>query len=336
MSCLYVTEQESRITAAGGKIIVECKDGSKRMIPEETLESIMIFGNSTLTAKAQEKCLQKGIAVVFLSSRGRYFGRLVSTSHVNSFRQKKQVLLSDNPEQCLQFTKTILEAKVHNQVVLARRYTRNHMQQKGNGQCIEEMVRAERKISAADSIEKAMGYEGIAARQYFQLLSGIIRDEFAFTGRTKRPPKDPFNSMLSLGYTILLYEIYAEIEARSLNPYFGFMHQLKENHPTLASDLLEEWRSVIVDATVLSLVQGNEINSSDFIQDEDTGAVILNKAALAIFIRKLENKMRTTTQYLPYLDSPVTFRRAIWWQVKILAQCIDQNQLSIYTPVRIR
>ena len=335
MSCLYVTEQGAEIRENGGRIMVVCKDGSERSLPIETLESIMLFGGITLTAKAQQKCLEKGISVTLLSNKGYYFGRLVSTSHVNTIRLKKQINLTDNENECLKLARKIQKAKIHNQIVLAKRYTRNADKDDYKEQ-IHSMEIAEKKIDSAVSVEQVIGYEGTAARTYFSILSDIISEDFKFNGRNRRPPKDPFNSMLSLGYTILLYEIYAEVEARSLDPYFGFIHQLKENHPALASDLLEEWRAVIVDSTVLSLIQGNEIHVEDFNKDPDTGAVVLNHKALSVFIRKLENKMRSGMNYLSYLDNPTTFRRAIWWQVQTFAVCIDNENFDNYRPVRIR
>lgn len=114
-----------------------------------------------------------------------------------------------------------------------------------------------------------MGCEGNAAKNYFAALPKLVQPEFRFSGRTKQPPKDAFNSMLSLGYTMLLYEIYSEIENRGLTPYIGFLHSDRDGHPALASDLMEEWRSVIVDSAVLSLVQGGEIHISQFTEDEE-------------------------------------------------------------------
>lgn len=128
-----------------------------------------------------------------------------------------------------------------------------------------------------------MGYEVNAAREYFKALSSLIKKEFYFHGRSKRPPKDPFNSKISLEYTILMYEIVGELENKGISPYIGFMHSDIERHPTLASDLLEEWRSVIVDAIVMSLIQGNEIGIELFWRDEETGAVIISNLGINIF-----------------------------------------------------
>lgn len=334
ISNLYVTEQGAKITVGDGAFIVECKDGSRRMVPQETLESIMIMGNTSMTNSCMKECLTRGIKVTFLSKHGHYFGRLESTSHTNIARLKRQIYLSDNMEQCILFAKKIQKAKVHNQLVVLRRYQRNTFVDISNE--LKQVILCEGKIDYSDSIESVMGYEGIAAKNYFCALSKLIKPEFRFEGRNRRPPKDPFNSMLSLGYTIAFYEIFAELESRGINPYIGFIHKVKEQHPALASDLLEEWRAVLVDATVLSLIQGNEISMNQFERDEETGGILISDSGVKLLVRKLEQKMMSNMNYLSYTDSTVSFRRAIWWQVKKLAQCIDEEKLEAYEPLRIR
>lgn len=334
MACLYVTEQGSSLTVSGDKIVVKCKSGLERLLPVEIVESIMIFGTVLMTTQAIKVCLEKKISVTFLSTKGGYFGRLESTTGYNGERLKKQVYLSDDPQSCLEFSGKVLKAKVHNQLILLRRYARSHG---GNIEAeAENVFQCEKKIETAQSIQEVMGYEGMAAREYFKALSKLIIPEFAFNGRTKRPPKDSFNAMLSLGYTILFYEIYAELEARSLMPYIGLIHKLKAQHPALVSDLLEEWRAVIVDAVVMSLVQGREISTDMFSQDLESGAVLLSNAGVKILVEKLEKKMRSDMHYLSYLDRPVSFRRAIWHQVKRLAACIDAKSFADYIPLKIR
>ena len=334
MSCLYITENGSKVSTRGGHFIVECQDCSERLVPKETLESMVIFGNVYLTVPCIKECMERGISVSMFSTKGKYFGRIESTSHINAKRLKHQVYLSDKEEKRVQFSKKIIMNKIHNQRVLLSRYARSSEKD------IDEYIRAmkihEKKISQCDSIEQIMGYEGNAARQYFKALSEMVKDDFKFSGRNKRPPKDAFNSMISLGYTILMYEIMGEIENRGISPYIGFMHKDIERHPTLASDLLEEWRAVIVDATVMSLIQGNEIDISEFRKDEETGAVMISKQGVNIFIKKIEKKLQSNMNYLEYLEHPVSFRRAIWWQVAKIVNCIDKGTFDDYTPIRIR
>ena len=279
--------------------------------------------------------LERGISTSLLSTRGNYFGRLVNTSAVNAERLKRQVYLSDDMEQCLAFAKKTIAAKIHNQIVVAKRYARS--KENGNiSEKIHQMDIAEKKVGRAGKLEEVMGIEGIAARNYFGVLAEVIDSDFTFEGRNRRPPKDPFNAMISLGYTIVFYEIYAELENQSINPYIGFMHALQPRHPALASDLLEEWRSVLVDATAMSLIQGHEIDISEFTTDEETGGVVLSSKGVRKLVAKLESKMAGSMNYLSYLDTGVSFRRGIWWQTKTLAHCIDYNCLSDYEPLRIR
>ena len=334
MACLYITEQGSKITTSAGKIIIECRDGTKKSFPKETLESIMIFGNSSMTVPVKKFCLEKGIKVTFLSTKGKYFGRLASTSHFYAERLKKQVYLSDSNSDCLEFAKKIQAAKIHNQRIILKRYEKHS--DKDIKEELDRISIYENEISQCKSVDEVLGYEGMAAREYFKALSKIIREEFAFDGRSRQPPLDALNSMISFGYTIVFYEIFAEVESRDLSPYIGFIHKIKRNHPTLVSDMLEEWRALLVDSTILSLIQGNEISIYEFSHDEETGAVYLSDNAIKICVRKIEEKMRKEMNYLEYLDSPVSFRRAIWWQIKSLAGCIDNGSFEKYYPLKIK
>lgn len=180
-----------------------------------------------------------------------------------------------------------------------------------------------------------MGHEGTAAKYYFKGLSKVIDPDFAFTGRNRMPPKDAFNSMLSLGYTIMMYEIYGELENKGLTPYGGFIHADRERHPTLASDLMEEWRAVIIDSVVMSLCNGKEISPDEFVTDEETGGVFLTKAGMRIFLKKLEAKLRSETGYIESTYR-MSFRRAFRHQVNALTQAIEASDPLLYEPIVIR
>ena len=136
-------------------------------------------------------------------------------------------------------------------------------------------------------------------------------------------------------YSIILNEIYGKLEAKGLNPYFGFMHSDREKHPTLASDLMEEWRAVIVDATAMSLVNGHEIERSDFYEGDD-GGVFLNASGFKIFIKKMENKLNTDSKYLETVDYRVNFRRAMDIQINSFCHAMEQKDSSLYLPMQIR
>lgn len=333
MSFLYVIEQGSRLSIDGGHLKISYKNDMIRKIPKETIEAISIFGRSEITTPCIQFCLEKGIPISYFSNTAKYFGRLTSTSHKNITRLKQQLFLTEDSEFCLGISKKIIKAKINNQKVILRNYKRSSKVFMDDN--INELKRIENSIDRANTIEELMGYEGYAARSYFDAISKFIKDDFKFKGRSKRPPKDAFNSMLSLGYTILMHEIYGELENRGLSPYGGFMHKDRERHPTLASDLVEEWRAILVDATVINLIQREEVSIENFIK-QDNGGVLLEKSTLKKFLKRLEEKMNMSQSYLSYQKSKCSYRHAIWSQIGELIKAIENKNPDLYEPIRIR
>ncbi|MDO4491165.1 MAG: CRISPR-associated endonuclease Cas1 [Lachnospiraceae bacterium] len=334
MSYVYVSEQGAVVSFEANRIKIKYKDGLLKSIPVETVEVIEVFGKVQLTTQCIEMCLSKGITVLYYSTNGAYFGRLSSSNHVNVRRQRIQADLGRDAAFNLAMAKRVINAKIRNQIVVVRRYARSaEMDMKSE---IQSMQYTLTKIESVTSIDQLMGYEGYAARVYFSVLAKLVDPEFVFSGRTKRPPMDPFNSLISLGYSIIMNEIYGKIAGRGLNPYFGFMHQDKEKHPTLASDLMEEWRAVLIDTTAMSMLNGHELTVDDFYRDNETGGVYLNKDAFRKYVGKLESKFRTENRYLPYIDYSVSFRKAIDMQVHQYVQAIESGNCEEYRPVIIR
>ncbi len=333
MPILYVEENQAKIGLDGHRAVVQCENGLTRYVPLETLDGITILGKPQLTTQFMEFCLRNGINVAFFSKSGRYFGRLLSTGHVKATLQRKQASLYDS-EFALQLAGKIIEAKLHNQMVLLRRYSGSR--RVDSSEEIKMIRICADKVKEADNIPEIMGYEGQGAKYYFKGLAECIEPEFRFNGRNRQPPRDPFNSMISLGYSILMNELYGEIEHRGMNPYFGFIHRDAEHHPTLASDMMEEWRAVIIDAVVMSLINGHEVRADGFETNEDEPGCFLKKDTLKIYLQKLEQKLQTMVNYLDYVDYPVSFRGAISKQTQRLAEAISEENPELYHPIRIR
>lgn len=334
MSYLYVCEHGAVIGIEGNRFQVRYKNDLVKSIPAETLEMIEVFGKAQLTTQCIEECLKRGVNVTFYSTNGAYFGRLISTNHVNVQRQRKQAALGEDDIFKTEFSKRIIEAKIKNQIVILRRYARER--NVDIHRAVDLMQGMHRKVLEAESIERIMGYEGNAAKIYFSELGKLIIPEFAFTGRSRRPPLDPFNSMISLGYSIILNEFYGKLEGKGLNPYFGFMHKDREKHPTLASDLMEEWRAVLIDSAVLSMLNGHELVPDDFYTPEGEMGVFLDKEAFRKYIKKLDTKFRTQNKYLSYIGESISFRKAMDLQVAQLVKVVENRDATIYEPVVIR
>lgn len=333
MSILYVNGDGAIIGLDGNRCYAKYKDGLSVSIPIETLEGISIMGKSEVTTSCILHCLNTGIPISYFSKGGAYFGRLQSTGHINAERQRRQCELYDT-DFAVELSRRLINGKMKNQYVVLRRYEKSkNISESDNAKMIKK---CRHKLEVCKTIPELIGYEGTAAKYYFDGLSKVIKPEFAFHGRNKRPPRDEFNSMISLGYSVIMNEIYGKIETKGLNPYFGFMHRDKEKHPTLASDMMEEWRAVIVDATVMSMINGHEIHKDDFVFGIEEPGCFLTKNGIKLYLSKLERKLQTEVRYLEYVPYSVSFRRAISLQLDTLVKAIEEKDATIYNPIEIR
>ncbi len=331
MSYVYITEDGVRIQKKGGRFLVGRNLEILFEIPEETLEGLVLIGSVQVSSQAMISLLQLGVPVTWLSGTGKFFGRLESTSHVHVIKQQKQILLQESPL-FLELGRQIILAKVHNQLTVLRQYNRRAKLTIIHND-IELMRRIRKDIHRAATREELMGYEGIIARIYFHAVGQLMPEEFSFSKRTRQPPLDPFNSMLSFGYTLLMYDMYTAISNQGLHPYFGFLHALKNHHPALASDLVEEWRPVLIDSMALSLVHHHEITAEHFQQSEEREGIYLTKEGRSIFIKAYERKLHALNQYV---DGKQTFRKSLETQAQWLSRVIMEENIELYRPIYIR
>ncbi len=333
MPILYLSDYGALLNKSRGRLVVTCDDEKRHEVPLETIDGLTILGEVSITSAVLKEFLSRGTCVTFLSKGGHYFGRLVSTGHVNTKRQRLQSKLYGS-EFAIALSKEIVSGKIHNQQVMLSRTAR-----KGDadiGHELAEIKSMGQRVSSCSTLDEIRGCEGFAAKNYFAGLSKCLDPSMAFNKRTRRPPLDPFNSMLSLGYSILLNEIYSILETKGLNPYFGFFHQDDENHPTLASDMMEEWRPVIVDSLALSLVAKKELGNSDFEFSETDGGVYLKRESLKKYIVQFQRKVDAKVKYLSTVPYETSFHGAMALQVNSLANAIENSDASMYTSVRIR
>ena len=332
MSFIYVTANDATIGINGGHIEVRYGDGSVEQFPKYTVEGISLFGKTQITSACMQFCMENDILVSFFTQAGRYYGKL-SPARISSIdRLKNQIKATEDESFSLAIARKIMYAKINNQYVVAKRYMKEEKEKKK--EILFPMRNARRKVISAQDLNQIMGYEGFSAKTYFSVLSEQIDENFSFQGRTRRPPKDPFNAMISFGYSLLLKEVIGEIENRGLNAYIGFIHSERDRLPALACDLMEKWRAVLVDTNVMSLIQGHEVQKEQFIIKENYCE--MDSKIIKILLGKLETKMHTRMQYLSYLQKEVTFREAIWFQISRLAKAIDHREPDFYDPICIR
>jgi len=336
VSFIYIYERAAKIGVQDNCVVIESqKDNLRRIVPIEGVESVIIFGDAVLSSSCVKHFMERDINLTWLSTNGKFYGRLESTKNVNIYRQRRQFACGEDEDFCLQLSKNIVHAKLKNQITILRRYLRSH-KSTSTEESIDAMLKLLPVVQRSDSREELMGHEGLAARHYFKALADLVNPDFTFSGRNRQPPRDPFNSLLSFAYTLLMYDVYTAVVNRGLNPYASFLHSIRKGHPALCSDLMEEWRPVLADSLVMYVINKGIIQISDFTRPDLEGGIYLDKNASKAFIAEYEKKVRGQAQYLNYVDYKVSFRRGIEMQCQRLARAVEENDPNIYQPVVIR
>ncbi|NLK52276.1 MAG: CRISPR-associated endonuclease Cas1 [Syntrophomonadaceae bacterium] len=336
MSFLYIYERAAKIGVRDNCIVVESeKENLKRTLPIEGVESVIIFGDASLSSKCVMHFMERDINLTWLSSKGKFYGRLESTRNVNIYRQRRQFACGEDDEFCLALSKKIIVAKVKNQITILRRYQRNRPETSVRN-IIDAMAKLIPLMERVYNKNQLMGHEGVAARYYYQGLAALVEPEFTFSGRNRQPPRDPFNSLLSFAYTLLMYDLYTAVVNRGLNPYASFLHSIRSGHPALCSDLMEEWRAILADSLALYVTSKGIIKRDNFQKPNPEGGVYLDSKGSKAYIAEYEKKVRTRSHYITYVDYTVSFRRAIEMQCQRLAKAVEEGDPSIYQPVVIR
>lgn len=333
MSTLYVMENGATVRKDGDQIKIDLpKGGTLLKMPIEKLEQLVILGNVTVTAQALKALLQRGIPVVYLTQQGRLLGKLQPFANKNIPLRWHQFAAASSPERRLAISRSIVKGKLLNQRTLLQRAKREGV--RGLDDAIRQLGILARKADSAEDLNELRGLEGAGAAEYFRQWPKLIRQiGFRFPGRVRRPPTDPANSMLSFGYMLLMNEVFSACHIVGFDPYLGFFHMDKYGRPALALDLMEEFRPVLVDSLVLSLINKRVLEPEDF-DAELGGAVRMRPHALRKFLAAWENKRRTLVRHHIF-DRQVPYWRAIELQARVLARVI-LGEMDEYIPFLVR
>ncbi len=334
MPVLYLLDQGSTLHKDGDVFTITKEGKVLEKIPAIKVEQVVIFGNVNLTTPVIHYLLQQGIDCVFCSNYGKFHGRLISTESKFGLLRQRQMEAILNPEKRLNIAKTIVQGKLLNQRTLLLRYHRE-LNIPQLDKTINDLEKALSKLESCSTLDVLQGIEGIASASYYQAFKNILKQDLGFVTRVRRPPTDPVNSLLSFGYTLLVYAIQAQVSTVGLDPYLGFLHSPEPSRPSLVLDLMEEFRPIIVDSLVLWLINSKVMTEKDFRRpEEEKKRVVLTEDGIKKFIHHFEQKIQSQI-YHPKAQGQVNYRRCFELQARELAQVVLGNKTT-YKPFLVR
>lgn len=271
-------------------------------------------------------CSDCNISLTFLSPHGRFISRIQGTTKGNVLLRKKQYQLSDDESWSLHIAQLMIAGKIQNYRNILRRYIRDYGENEEINKAVQTLEQAKRNALTAPNKTILIGHEGIASNAYFDVFPTLIlnqKEAFPFHGRSRRPPKDAVNAMLSFAYTLIANDLTAALETIGLDPYVGFLHTLRPGRTSLALDMMEELRAYFGDRFVLSLINKKQITSKEFLFQGDNGVVLSDKGKKT-FLAAWQNKKRETITH-PYLNEKIEIGLLPYAQAMLLARYIRQD-----------
>lgn len=329
MTTLYVTDQGAYVKVKHQQFQVFRGKEQKVSIPVNAVDYIILFGCCNLSHGAVSLALRRRIPILFLSYQGRYFGRLQTDGQTRVKYLTQQVCCSQDEAFVLRQAKAVVAGKLYNYWILLRRLHRSR-QIPLVIQVIQDLELWHSKIDFVESVDSLLGYEGQGTRLYFEALGALVQEPFTFTRRTRRPPTDPVNSLLSLGYTLLHQNLHSLILAIGLHPHYGNLHTPRDNHPALVSDLMEEFRAPVVDSLVMYLINSGIFGTEDFTPPDARGGVYLHSDALKKYLKHWQDKLSLETTH-PHTGYKVSYYRCFELQVWEYIACL-MGKRETYRP----
>ena len=332
---IYVTSQGAYLAAERETVVVRIDHEDRLKVPLHLLEGIVCFGNVSLSPFLMGRCSEKGIGVSFLTERGRFLARVQGPVSGNVLLRREQYRRADDLDASAKLARAFVTAKVVTSRSVVQRALRDHPGKAGE----PKLRAAERSLAlnladVADPLplDAVRGVEGDAARTYFGIFDDLIVSDdpgFRFSGRSRRPPTDPINALLSFLYTLLAHDAASALEAVGLDPQVGFLHRDRPGRAGLALDLMEEFRPYLADRLALSLVNRRQVKVKGF-ETRETGAVWMDDATRkTVLVAYQERKQEEVTH--PYLNEKTTVGMLPHLQAQLLARHL-RGDLDAYPP----
>ncbi|MDZ4740521.1 MAG: type I-C CRISPR-associated endonuclease Cas1c [Alphaproteobacteria bacterium] len=338
LNTLYITTENSWVNKDGANVVVSVDGVERGRVPVHMIGSIVCVGRVSVSPPLMGFCTEQGVSIAYLTHYGRFLARVEGPVSGNVLLRREQYRRADSPDATAALARSIVIAKTLNQRTVLRRALRDH-QSAMTADAVSALNTAEARLSDVarrclkpQTTDELRGLEGEAARCYFAVFDHLIvqqKEAFAFKGRTRRPPLDAVNALLSLLYTLLTHDCRSACEAFGLDPAVGFLHRDRPGRPSLALDLMEELRPVIADRVALSLINRRQVSTSDF-QTLENGAVLLNDDARKTVLTVYQERKKENIQH-PFLDEPASFGLMPYLQAQLLARHL-RGDLDAYPP----
>ena len=332
---LYITTPDRYLSLDGENVVISADRQEIARVPLHNLERIMAFGCAGASPALMGKCVSESRELVFMSRSGHFLARAEGEVNGNVLLRRTQYRIADDPMQRLNIAKNMIAAKLYNSRWTLERTMRDHAMRIDMENFSEKSAYLQNAISAAMNASDAdslRGIEGEAASVYFSVLDDMIlqqKQEFHFDGRNRRPPLDRVNAMLSFAYSLCTGMCTSALEAVGLDPYVGFLHTDRPGRRSLALDLVEEFRSLMCDRFVLTIINKRIIEPSHFDIRED-GAVLLNDAGRKAFLTAWQKRKDDELRH-PFLEEKLQWGMLPYAQALLLARFL-RGDLDTYPP----
>lgn len=335
LNTLFITSEDIYLSLDGENVVANRDGQAVARYPLHTLSGILSFSYAGASPALMGACAQREIGLSFCTPRGKFLARVTGESSGNVLLRRIQYRMADDPAQSCLIARNMIFGKVHNARWSVERTRRDHGLRAdgevlaGASQILKDLLSL---ISNETSLESLRGLEGTGATAYFRALDHMIlsgKEIFSFQCRTRRPPLDPFNALLSFSYSLLANDYAAALESVGLDSYVGFLHRDRPGRTSLALDLMEELRPCFADRFVLTLINNRVMNASDF-QYREGGAVLLSDEARRTFLKAWQERKRETITH-PYLGKKLPWGLVPYIQALLLARYI-RGDLDAYPP----
>ena len=333
LNTLFVQTQGAYLHLDHDTVKVEAEKELLLQVPLHHLKGMALFGNVLVSPFLLHRCARDGRDVVWFNVYGRFQGRLIGPTAGNVFLRTAQYRKVDETPTSLFLAKRFVEGKVRGVCTVLNRayrdYGGDHLKETS-----QDLTRLLRSLHGKETLDEVRGIEGGAASRYFAVFPELIRGPgFAFSGRVKRPPRDPVNAVLSFTYTLLANDCISALEAVGLDPQVGFLHALRPGKPSLALDLMEEFRAAFVDRLVITLFNRQQLQQKDFDQ-RPGGAVLLNERGRKTLLTAYQKRKQEEVAHSLF-KKHIAIGHLPYIQARLLARYI-RGDLDDYRPYRWR